>query len=42
MKVELDFKNAIGVDISKLAKKVDLGSLISEADRVDIDKLEKT
>ena len=39
--IKADFKNARGVDTSKFAKKVDLGSLISEVDKVDIDKLEK-
>ena len=49
MKVELDlsnyatkadFKNGIGVDTSKFAKKVDLASLESSVVKVDIDKLE--
>ena len=35
------FKNAIVVDTSKFAKKVDLASLKSEVDQLDIDKLEK-
>ena len=48
MKVELDLsnyatktdlKNAAGVDKSKLAKKVDLASLKSYLDKLDIDKL---
>ena len=48
MKVELDLsiyetksdlENAIGVDTSKLAKKVDLASLKSDVDKLDIDKL---
>ena len=48
MKVELDFsnyaikadlKNATCVDISKFAKKVDLGSLKSNVDKLDVDKL---
>ena len=48
MKVELDLsnyatktdlKNAAGVDTSKLAKKVDLASLKSYLDKLDIDKL---
>ena len=34
-----DFKNATGVDISKFAKKVDLASLTSNVDKLDIDKL---
>ena len=50
VKVELDLsnyatkadtKNATGVDKSKFAKKVDLASLRSEVDKLDIDKLEK-
>ena len=36
-----DFKNARGVDTSKFGKKVDLVSLKSEVDELDIDKLEK-
>ena len=36
-----DSKNATGVDISESAKKVDLESLKSEVDKLDIDKLEK-
>ena len=36
-----DLKNATGVDTSKFAKKVDLASLKSEVDKLDIDKLEK-
>ena len=48
MKIELnvsnyatksDFKNATGVDTSKFAKKVDLASLKSFIDKLDIDKL---
>ena len=48
MKIELDLsnyatksdlKNATGVDISKFDKKVDLGSLKSNVDELDIDKL---
>ena len=48
MKIELnvsnyatksDLKNATGVDTSKLAKKVDLASLKSFIDKLDIDKL---
>ena len=35
------FKNAAGVDTSKFAKKVDLSSLKSEADKLDTDKLVK-
>ena len=47
-KVELDLsnyatkshlKNATGVDISKFVKKVDLASLKSNVDKLDIDKL---
>ena len=34
-----DFKNATGVDTSKLAKKVDLPNLKSNVDKLDIDKL---
>ena len=34
-----DWKNATGVDTSKFAKKVDLGSLKSNLDKLDIDKL---
>ena len=50
MKVELDltnyvtkdnWKNATGVDTPKFAKKVDLTSLKSEVDKLDIDKIEK-
>ena len=49
-KVELDLpnfatkghlKNATIVDTSKFAKKIDLASLKSEVDKLDIDKLEK-
>ena len=49
MKVELnlynyarkqDLKNAASVDTSKFAKKVDLASLKSESDKLDIGKLE--
>ena len=36
-----DFKNVAGVDTSKFAKKVDLGSLKSNVDKLDIDKLKK-
>ena len=32
-------KNAAGVDISKFARKVDLASLKSNVDKLDIDKL---
>ena len=48
VKVELDLsnyatksvlKNATGVDTSKFAKKVDLASLKSNIDKLDIDKL---
>ena len=34
-------KNATGVDTSKFAKKVDLASLKSNVDQLDIDKLKK-
>ena len=34
-----DWKNATGVDTSKFAKKVDLASLKSNVDKLDIDKL---
>ena len=36
-----DLKNATGVDTSKLAKKVVLGSLKPEVDKLDINVLEK-
>ena len=36
---KLDFKKVTGVDISKCAKKVDLASLKSNMDILDIDKL---
>ena len=36
-----DFKNGTGADTSKFAKKVDLARLKFEADKLDIDKLEK-
>ena len=36
---KIDFKNAAGVDTSKLAKKVDLANLKSDVDELDIDKL---
>ena len=36
-----DLKNAAGVDASKFAKKVDLASLKSSVDKLDIDKLKK-
>ena len=51
MKVELDLsnyatkadlKNATGVDTFEFAKKVDLASLKSEIDKLDIGKLETT
>ena len=51
MKFELDLsnfatksylKNATGVDTSKFANKVDLSSLKSEIDELDIGKLETT
>ena len=35
-----DLKNATGVDTLKFAKNVDLASLKSEIDKLDIDKLE--
>ena len=34
-----DWKNETGFDTSKFAKKVDLGSLKSDVDKLDIDKL---
>ena len=34
-----DFKNATGVDTSKVAKKVDLASLKSNVEKLDMDKL---
>ena len=34
-----DFKNGTGVDTPKFAKNVDLASLKSDADKLDIDKL---
>ena len=34
-----DLKNATGVDTSKFAKKVDLASLKSNVEKLDIDKL---
>ena len=36
---KVDLKNAIGVDTPKFAKKVDLVSLKSNADKLDIPKL---
>ena len=36
-----DLKNAAGVDTSKFAKKVDLASVKSNVDKLDIDKLKK-
>ena len=36
-----DLKNSTGVDQSKFAKKVDLASLKSKVDKLDIDKLKK-
>ena len=36
---KLDFKNATGVDTSKLAAKSDLASLKAEVDKIDVDKL---
>ena len=38
---KVDLENATGVDTSKFAKNVDLASLKSEVDKLDIDKLEK-
>ena len=37
-----DFKKVTGVDTSKPAKKIDLASLKSETDKLDIGKLETT
>ena len=37
-----DLKNVTGVDTLKFAKKVDLRSLKSEVDKLDISKLENT
>ena len=36
-----DLRNAAGADTSKIAKTVDLASLKSEVDKLDIDRLEK-
>ena len=36
-----DLKNAAGVDTSKFPKKVDLASVKSNVDKLDIDKLKK-
>ena len=36
-----DLKNAAGVDTSKFAKKVDLASVKSNVDKLDIDKSKK-
>ena len=36
---EIDLKNATGTDTSSFAKKVDLASLKSNVDKLDIDKL---
>ena len=36
---KVDFQNETGVSTSKFAKKVDLGSLTSNVDKLDIDKL---
>ena len=41
MRKKSDLKNATGVDTSKFTNKVDLASLKSEVDKLDIDKLEK-
>ena len=37
-----DLKNATGVDTSKFAKKIDLASLKSNVDKLDIDSYEST
>ena len=37
---KVDLKNAIGVDTSKFPKKVDLASLNSEIEKLDISKLD--
>ena len=37
--IKADLKNAAGVDTSKFAKRVDLASLKSDVDKLDIDKL---
>ena len=39
MQQEQILENAIGVDTSKFAKKIDLASLKSEVEKSDIDKL---
>ena len=39
--IKADLKNVTSVDASKFAKKIDLASLKSEVDKLDIDKLEK-
>ena len=36
---KVDLKNAVGVDTSKFAKKVDLANLKSNVDKLDIPKL---
>ena len=36
---KIDLKNTTGTDTSSFAKKVDLASLISDVDKLDIDKL---
>ena len=41
MRKKSDLKNATGVDTSKFTNKVDLASLKSEVDKLDIDKSEK-
>ena len=41
MRKKSDLKNAAGVGTSKFTNKVDLASLKSEVDKLDIDKLEK-
>ena len=37
--VKTELKNAAGVDTSKFAKKIDLGNLKSNVNKLDIDKL---
>ena len=36
---KIDLKKSIVIDTSKFAKKIDLGSLKSDVDKLDIDKL---
>ena len=38
---KVDLKNLTGTDAAKFVKKIDLASLKSEVDKLDIDKLEK-